>query len=260
MKAVLLAAGQGLRLRPWTENLPKCLLEAGGVRLLDAQRGVLRAEGVREHVLVAGHCAGALEGLGLTLLRNERYAETNMVWTLLSAREEMRDGAVVSYGDIAYPREALRAVLDSPADIAVAVDLEWEPYWRLRFGDPLKDAETLAMRGGDIVEIGGRPERLDEIEGQYIGLMRFSAEGVRALWRVFEACRARGDINGKKPEKAFMTDLLQELIRAGLPVAACPFRGGWVEIDTPGDIGLPETGERLRRIAASLPAPSGTER
>jgi choline kinase len=252
-RAVLLAAGQGLRLRPHTETRPKCLLEAApGLPLLDVQRAVLAAEGVGEHVLVAGWLSHALEGRGLTLLVNERFAATNMVWTLLCARERMAEGAVVGYGDIAYPREALRAVLDAPGDLAVAVDLDWEPYWRKRFGDPLKDAETLAMRGGLLTEIGGKPSSLAEIEGQYIGLMRFSATGAQQLWATFDACRARGSINGKTPEKAYMTDLLQEVIRAGLPLTAAPFHGGWVEIDTPEDLALPETALRVLAIAQSV--------
>lgn len=252
-RAVLLAAGQGLRLRPHTEVNPKCLLEAApGLPLLDVQRAVLQAEGVTDHVLVAGWLAERLEGRGLRILTNPRFAETNMVWTLLQARELMSGGAVVGYGDIAYPREALRAVLDAPGHLAVAVDLDWEPYWRKRFGDPLKDAETLAMRGGAIVEIGGKPKSLAEIEGQYIGLMRFNAEGARLLWQTFDACAARGSINGKHPEQAYMTDLLQEAARAGLPLTAAPFHGGWVEIDTPEDLALPETAARVRDIAASV--------
>lgn len=252
-RAVLLAAGQGLRLRPHTGTNPKCLLEAApGLPLLDVQRAVLNAEGVTDHVLVAGWLAERLEGRGLTLVANPRYAETNMVWTLLQARGLMTGGAVVGYGDIAYPREALRAVLDAPGHLAVAVDLDWEPYWRKRFGDPLKDAETLAMRGGNIVEIGGKPETLAQIEGQYIGLMRFSAQGARQLWDIFDACAARGSVNGKTPESAYMTDLLQEAARAGLPLAAATFHGGWVEIDTPEDLALPETAARVRAIAADV--------
>lgn len=251
--AVLLAAGQGLRLRPHTETRPKCLLEAApGLPLLHVQRAVLAAEGVGEHLLVAGWLAHALEGQGLTLLHNERFATTNMVWTLLCARERMAGGAVVGYGDIAYPRQALRAVLNAPGDLAVAVDLDWEPYWRQRFGDPLKDAETLAMQGGLLTEIGGKPASLAEIEGQYIGLMRFSAAGAAQLWATFDACVTRGSINGKAPEQAYMTDLLQEVIRAGLPLAAAPFHGGWVEIDTPEDLALPETAARVRAIAGSV--------
>lgn len=251
--AVLLAAGQGLRLRPFTETQPKCLLEAApGLPLLDVQRAVLAAEGVGEHLLVAGWLAHALEGQGLTILNNERYAETNMVWTLLCARERMVGGAVVGYGDIAYPRQALRAVLNAPGDLAVAVDLDWEPYWRQRFGDPLKDAETLAMRGGLLTEIGGKPTSLAEIEAQYIGLMRFSPTGAAQLWATFDACVERGSINGKAPEQAYMTDLLQEVIRAGLPLTAAPFHGGWVEIDTPEDLALPETAARVRAIAGSV--------
>ena len=164
-KVILLVAGEGKRLRPYTLDRPKCMVEIEGVSLIDRQLAVLKAEGLADIVMIGGYKADMLKREGIKLKINPRYYETNMVWTLFSAEEELEGDVVVSYGDIVYSREILQALLKSKADIAVAVDKDWESYWRARNEDPLDDAETLKLRGnGTISEIGQKPKSIDEMK------------------------------------------------------------------------------------------------
>jgi choline kinase len=253
-KVVILAAGEGTRLRPFTLDRPKCMVEADGRSLLDRQLDVLRAEGVGPIVLVGGYKADRLPQAGVSIKLNPRFAETNMVWSLFSASEELTGEVVVAYGDIVYSRKNLRAVLDATADIAVAIDLDWEAYWRARNEDPLADAETLKLSPtGAILELGQKPKSLSDIEGQYMGLMKFSAKGIETLKTAFHRAKAEGTIRGKAPEKAFMTDLLQSLIDQGIVLQSVPVRAGWVEVDTVGDLESPTTLQRLSGIASEIP-------
>lgn len=252
-KVVILAAGEGTRLRPYTLDRPKCMVEADGRSLLDRQLDVLQAEGAGPIVLVGGYRSERLPRNGVSIKLNPRYAETNMVWSLFSAEEELNGEVVVAYGDIVYSRRNLRAVLDAKADIAVAIDLEWEAYWRARNEDPLADAETLKLSpSGAILELGQKPKTLADIEGQYMGLMKFSAKGIEVLKRAFHRAKASGGIRGKSVEKAFMTDMLQSLIDDGNVLQSVPVRAGWVEVDTVSDLESPTTLQRLDGIAAEL--------
>ena len=122
-KAIILAAGEGSRLRPYTEDRPKCLVEVDGKSLLNRQLEVLKSEAIDPIILIGGYRAHMLHRPGLELRRNERYAETNMVWTLFSAEEDLQDTVLLCYGDIVYSRDILRAMLDSQAEISVAIDL-----------------------------------------------------------------------------------------------------------------------------------------
>lgn len=249
-KAIILAAGEGTRLRPYTLDRPKCLVEVEGRSLLDRQLDVLRAEGVGPIVIVGGYLADKLHRPGIDIRLNPRYAQTNMVWTLFCAEEDLMDEVVVAYGDIVYSREVLRALLASDAEIAVTIDLDWEAYWSARNENPLDDAETLKLAAdGRILEIGQKPRSLDEIEGQYMGLMKFSPAGVATLKAVFHGAHQLGQLRGKPVEKAYMTDLLQAIIDAGRRVESVPVRGGWVEVDTVGDLESPITRSRLAAIA-----------
>ena len=253
MKAIILAAGEGTRLRPYTVDRPKCMVEIDGVSLLDRQLSVLRSCGIDEIVLVGGYRSEMLESKATRLRINPHYAETNMVSTLFCAEEDMKEEVIVSYGDIVYSREVLRALLASTADIAVTIDLNWEQYWRARNENPLDDAETLRMNAvGHIIEIGQKPVSLDQIQGQYMGLMKFSPRGLDILRDTFHRARAAGSLLGKSPEKAYMTDLLQLMIDEGNALSAVKVNGGWVEVDTVSDLQSPVTCERLAYISAGL--------
>ena len=251
MKAVILAAGEGTRLRPYTLDRPKCLVEIDGVSLLDRQLNVLRSKGIEEIVLIGGYRADMLEGKSTRLHVNARYAETNMVSTLFSAETELREDLILAYGDIVYSRQNLEKLLESTADIAVTVDLDWESYWCERFENPLDDAETLQIGSNNcIVEIGQKPTSIEQIQGQYMGLMKFSPQGLEILSNTYHQAVYKGGIGGKSPEKASMTDLLQLMIDEGNALSVVKVHGGWVEVDTVEDLNLQLTHLRLSEFQA----------
>lgn len=246
-KAILLVAGEGTRLRPYTLDRPKCLVEVDGLSLLDRQLAVLRAEPrISDLLMIGGYKAEMLARPGVELKLNLRYFETNMVWTLFSAEEELSGDVLICYGDIVYAPSILRALLDCEADIAITIDKDWEAYWRARNEDPLSDAETLKLHpDGRVYELGRRPRSLDEIDGQYMGLIKLTARGVEILRQVFHAAKNKGSLGGKTVERAYMTDLLQAVIDAGYPLQGVPIHGGWIEVDTVGDLESALTRSRL---------------
>lgn len=249
MKAIILAAGLGSRLRPHTSDRPKCLVEIDGVSILDRQIKVLHSRDINEIVIVGGYRADLLRDKGTRLRLNPRYEETNMVWSLFCAEDEMDSELIVSYGDIVYSGEILDRLLSSSADIAVAVDMEWESYWQSRSADPLADAETLRLgENGAILEIGQRPESLAEVEGQYMGVMKFTARGVAQLKTVFHDVVSAGMLGGKSAEASHMTDLLHALILRDYSVTGVKSREPWVEIDTVEDFFSDISRTRLREI------------
>lgn len=252
-KAIILAAGEGTRLRPYTINRPKCLVDIDGVSLLDRQLSVLMKGGVDPVILIGGYCIDKIMGRHLEVRQNPRYAETNMLWTLFCAEDDLEGGAIVSYGDIVYSLKNLQSLIQSEADIAVVVDMEWESYWRARNENPLDDAETLKLSSdGGITEIGQRPKSLLEIEAQYIGLMKFSAKGMQILRQHYLEAKLLGSLDGKSLEKAYMTDMLQHLINSGVRIDAVKIYGGWVEVDTTQDLENQITKIRIAEIADAL--------
>jgi L-glutamine-phosphate cytidylyltransferase len=237
MKAIILAAGQGTRLRPLTDDRPKCMVSYQGHPLIEHVCQALRANGVTDIVAVRGYKPEALRCPGLRFYDNPRYAETNMVYTLFCADRELEGDVIISYSDIVYSPKVIRSLLDSGGDISVVVDRDWRRLWQERMSDPLDDAETLRLdTRGNIVELGKRASSYDEIEGQYIGLLKVSASAWPRL-RAFYANLDRGaSYDGKSFENMYMTSFIQAVIDRLMPVKAVPINGGWLEIDAPSDL------------------------
>lgn len=256
-RLIILAAGMGSRLRPLTDDRPKCLVELAGKPLLAHQIATARAAGITDIVVVGGYRAAMLRDYPVTVVENPAFETTNMVESLFAAERLFGDGFVLAYGDIVYGPAVLDAVLGDRAPIAVAVDLDWHAYWSQRFADPLDDAETLRLgTQGRILDIGRKPTSLAEIEAQYLGLLAFRGSGVAALRAAHAAIHAQpGGMDaetGRSVSKLYMTDLLRRLIARGEAVTAVPVRGGWVEVDSTDDLALAERLLAADRLSGGL--------
>lgn len=234
MNAVLLAAGRGSRLLTLTDDRPKCLVALGGHPLLHWQLSALRAAGADHVAVVRGYLAHLLTG-PFTPVENPRWAETHMVGSLLCAGSLLATApCLVSYGDLAYPAAAPALLAASSAPLAVLYDVNWRSLWTARSADPLADAETFRLGPGNLItDIGRRPTSLDEVEGQYMGLLRFTPESFGWI----QAAVASGAID---PDRIDMTTLLRRLIERGHPVLGIPWTGPWCEVDTQADLVVAE--------------------
>ena len=164
-----------------------------------------------------------------------------MVYSLFCARDILLSGKtiIVVYADIIYEPNLLAAILTNNADIATVIDLEWHALWTARFENPLEDAETLRLSAdGHLVEIGQVPSSLEEIEGQYIGLTKFSAAGALAFEAVYRDISKY--VPGKTMHNCYFTDVLQGLVERGDVIDTVSVRGGWLEFDSPSDCALYE--------------------
>ena len=84
-RALILAAGEGTRLRPYTLDKPQCLVPLLGRSLLERQATILRRTGISDIQVAAGYRAEQIECLGFEVSINARFNSTNMVATLFSA-------------------------------------------------------------------------------------------------------------------------------------------------------------------------------
>lgn len=241
MRAIILAAGRGSRLGNMSEDSPKCRVDLAGVPMIERQIATYRSAGIADITLVTGYKAEMLRFDGVLNAHNPDWADTNMVATLFCAEQGFGDDVIVSYGDIVYEKRVIQALIAAPEDVSVVIDRQWRPYWEARFEDPLDDAESLRLdMTGNITEIGGTADRIEDIQGQYIGLMRFRGEGVDLLRDTGSSLdRFPREWMTRRPvTKAYMTDLLMEMILRGHTLSAVPVDGGWLEIDTPDDYDL----------------------
>lgn len=256
MKTIILAAGQGTRLRPLTDDRPKCLVEVNGRSILDRQLDTMHACGIMDSdiTIIAGYRGDVLQkkfsDTGITVIINEEFESTNMVCSLMCARKlmEAQEDVLISYGDIIYNETVLKKILASDESASVIVDDGWYSYWSQRCENPLEDAETLMFdESGYLTEIGQKTTDLAKVQSQYIGLMRFKGNGLRAMLALAKHAKertAQGTAlwrTARTYQKMYMTDLLQGLIDEGNELKAVHIQRGWFEIDNRDDLNIVES-------------------
>ena len=224
MKAIILAAGKGTRLNGAIK--PKCLVEIGGMTLLDRQISSLHQEGINEIVVVVGFEAGEIRNKcdhEVILVENRKYSETSSLYSLWLARDHMVNGFVVLNSDVLFHPEVLRLLLKSPHENALLLD------YRQGAGTPMGDEEMkVKVEGARVVDISKQIDPLTA-DGENVGIVKFSGSGARTLVRCMDELIREGRVNEWAP-RAFLEFSRHE------PLHAVSTHGyPWIEIDFPED-------------------------
>jgi choline kinase len=246
MKLIILAAGQGTRLRPLTDNQPKCMVPFRGKPIIDYIIGAAKRSGIDDIVVVDGYRKDVLEqhlaGRGIKFATNEFYENTNMVSTLFSALPELNDDVIISYADIIYMPDVIQKLMKDSDDFSVIVDKNWRELWAMRMEDPLQDAETMKIDGeGRIYELGKKPKSYDDVQGQYIGLIKIKKDFLRTVIKYYQGLDRASVYDGKNFDNMYMTSLIQSLAGHVKKPKAVFIEGGWIEIDSIEDLAVCES-------------------
>jgi len=223
MKAIILAAGKGTRLDGAAVK-PKCLVEIGGITLLQRQIESLKDANINRIVVVVGFAAGSIReecGSDTTFVENVDFAETSSLYSLWLAREHLTDGFVVLNCDVLFHPQLLTNLLESSRDDALLLsDTDTTPL-----GD---EEMKVKLKEGLVIDISKQMDPL-EADGENVGIVKFSARGAQALVGYMDQLIANGAKKDWAP-RAFrefaLNHPLHALSTGGLP---------WIEIDFPED-------------------------
>lgn len=238
MKVIILAAGRGSRLGERTKDRPKCMCTLSGRTLLDRCLETLEQAGIskKDIGIVTGYRSDMFTTPDVTYFHNEIWEQTNMFYSLTMAESWLKtETCLVCYSDIVFSPGAIRALADSTAPLAITSYSGYWELWEKRMNDPLEDLETFKVDAdGKLSEIGKKPSAREDIQGQFMGLLRFTPES----WsRVEKTVR---EPLAKPLNKLDMTTLLQELLQRDYPIEAISTDDLWLECDSEHDIDVYE--------------------
>jgi choline kinase len=240
MIGLVLAAGAGRRLRPYTDQLPKALVPVDGeTTILDIALRNLAAVGLADVTVVVGYAAAAVErlrpdlearhGVRLTLVHNDRAEEWNNAYSLWLARDAFADGALLVNGDTVHPVSVERTLLANRGpQILLAVDD------RKKLGE--EEMKTVFGDDGRLTRITKLMEPADA-HGEYIGATLIEPDAAAGLAEALEA-------TWRRDPGLYYEDGYQEYADRGGEVRAAPIGDvDWVEVDNHDDLA------RAREIA-----------
>lgn len=243
--AVIIAAGLGSRILPLSHEVPKCMLEVQGKPMLHRALTVFNDLNINKSVVVGGYKS---EKLVLTpdaeLVLNDQYMHNNILHSLAYARPAVNEeeSVVVSYSDIIFRHSVVTQLLSEDSkDISIVVDQAWGERYVGRTLHPLSEAEAVQFdSGGGLLRTGKdllTPQHDPQHFGEFIGMLKLTPAGYRRFWELFDEIDA--ELDGEAPfhqagdwRRAYITDLLQEMVDRNWEVHCTLIQGGWQEIDT----------------------------
>ena len=229
MKAVVLAAGQGTRIRSVHGEHPKCLIEVDGSTILDHQLEALSMAGINDIAIVVGYekeqiisyvRTKSLINLRIHFIENPAFAITNNIYSLWLALDWLRgDSFVVLNADVIFDSEILQSALRLYAPISMIVD----PLWR--------DETMKVIIEVDRVTNMSKKISREEFNGTYIGITVFSESIQNQFFREMRNLIGSGRVN------EFFNIAVQQLANKGIFVGFSSTEGlAWAEIDDPVDL------------------------
>ena len=239
-KVIIIAAGLGSRLKGYTENLPKCLLKFGKKTLLQHQIDAYADAGIKRLSIVRGYKKEKVNLKNIKYYDNDEYENNNILNSLFYAEKEISGNVIISYSDILFESAIVQRLLESNHDISIVVDIDWRGYYVNRKDHPLNEAENVIFdANNDVVKIGKIMADKDEVHGEFIGMMKLSPRGAEIFKSHFNRSK---ELYWNKPfqrakvfQKAYITDLLQEMADLGVSIHCVIIEKGWKEIDTVED-------------------------
>jgi choline kinase len=245
VKAIIIGAGRGSRLRHLTEEIPKTLVPILGRPMLDGILEALAFGGFqrKDIIFICGYKAEVIQERypDLTYVENRDWQNNNILLSLLCAREHLHDGFVSTYADIVYRPQIVADLARSSHDITLACDTDWRRRYTGRSQHPETDAEKMRADGEKVVELS-RKIASEAAAGEFIGVMRANAAGTARLLAGFDAAKAefagRTFREGRSFEKAYLIDLFQWMLERGESFHRVDTHGGYMEIDTIEDASL----------------------
>lgn len=231
MKAIILAAGVGSRIRPLTDNCPKCLLKVDGKTILEMMISHLQDCGINEVVFVLGYLQDQIKDfvksnfpdLKSHFVTNERYAETNTGFSLMLAKDLINDSTFIKFdADVVFDKEILKKLIECKYANCLCIDK-----------DINLDAEEIKVIVEDenrVIKASKTVNPKDAI-GESIGIEKINAETASILFAELEIM-----MENEQNHQEYYEGAYERLIDKNVPFYALDISGlKWTEIDTQED-------------------------
>ena len=240
MNAIILAAGEGTRLRPETISIPKGMVKLFDKSLLEMQIDVFKKCSINDISIVTGYLADKITFPSINYFKNENYSSTAGNESIFCAKEKLQDCTIITYGDLVFEKAVIDQVIDFKGDIGIAVELDWKPHYDGRTLHQMSEADNVLFdKEGNILEMRKNIQKPDSKIGEFVGIVKLSKKGSNILLKKLNELHKSHNgkfHNAPSLKQSIIPDMIQELIDSEINVEPIYVSGKWCEIDTPQDL------------------------
>ena len=234
MKAIILAAGVGLRIKPLTDNCPKCLLKVGDNTILEMMISHIQNCGINEIIFVVGYLKEQIKcyvktkfpDLNVSFVTNDKYAETNTGYSLMLVKDFIQDSGFIKFdGDVVFDKKILKKLIECKHDNCLCIDKN--------INIDAEEIKVIMDNQNRILKANKTVNPKDAV-GESIGIEKISKETAKLLFKELELM-----MQDKKNNQEYYEGAYERLIEKNVPFYALDISGlKWVEIDSREDFDL----------------------
>ena len=240
MNAIIIAAGSGKRISEDVKDLPKSLLMVNGKPIIAYQIQALKQAGINDIIVITGAHSEKFEIENVRYIKAHHYNEHDILGSLLEAKDFLKNDVLVLYSDIIFESKILRQILDSKGDVSIAIDMAWEKMYEGIMEHPKYEAENVQLnKAKKIIKIEKNIKNKNNDVGEFLGIIKFSPYGSGLFVKQYEELiKTHVGTFQQAPSvsKAYLTDMIQELVDSKIDVEPVIISGKWCEIDTNQDL------------------------
>ena len=241
MKIIIIAAGWATRLGKETIDVPKGLLKITKKSIIEMQLDLFQENHLSDITIITGPNKDKFKFKNVNYIQNKDSKNQEVLGSLMKSKSIMNDEVLTSYSDIIFDASVFRSMLDFKGDIGIAVDLDWEKKYLNRTQHPKSEADNVLIENHRVLKIKKNIKESKSTQklGEFMGLMKLSKNGAKIFVEKYEHLLKshKGKFqNAPSLKKAYLTDMIQELIDSGFSVEPIIINGKWYEIDTSKDL------------------------
>jgi len=244
MNAIIIAAGSGKRISDDVKSTPKSLVNVNGKPIINYQIEALKQTGINEIIIITGKYNEKFNLDNVKYLHDEKHEEHDVLGSLMEAKKNLKNDVLVIYSDIIFEQKIIQQVLDSKGDISIAIDMDWKKHYKNRSEHPESEAENVLLDSKqNILQIKKNIKNENNNIGEFLGIIKFSTIGARSFVEKYEnIVKKNVGVFHDAPSlsKAYLTDMIQELVESDVKIEPIFVKGKWCEIDTMQDLRIAE--------------------
>jgi len=231
MKALILAAGVGKRLKPITDRIPKTLIKIREKPILGHILSSIKKCKIKDVLIVTGHLdnmikdyvgSGSKWGLNVSYCYNKDYKKTENICSVKLAEKELlgNDFVMINADDL-FPPTIISKIMRTPGHIVLAVDGE---------GTLGEEEMKVRVENGKVTSVTKNLD-LSEAHGESIGIAKFSGEGSKTFFNMID------EIIQDEGPKFYFEEAFDRLATQNYPISYINVKNEpWIEIDDHFDL------------------------
>jgi len=240
MNAIIIAAGSGKRISNDVKNTPKSMVEVNGRPIIEHQISVLNKAGINQIYVITGPYSEKFNIKNVKYVKDEKYENHDILGSLMEAKKYFEKNTLILYSDIIFELKIIEDIIKSKENISIAIDMNWEKKYEGRTEHPKSEAENVELNNNnDIITIKKNINNSKNNVGEFLGIIKFANEGSKYFIKKYEDVLQNNQglfHEASSILKAYVTDMIQELIDSNIKIQPILISGKWCEIDTLQDL------------------------